>query len=86
MKNDPHSILQGNPLHAMEALMDAVRWIPVEAPPDAKSEDKYSTHYGEFTVGEFKFRCYQLNDGQRVIHQEDVARFMQAFPPANGDN
>ena len=70
-----------NPLHAMAALMNALPWRPVDPPENTKEGDKYATHYAELTVGEFKFRCFQLNDGTQVMDQSDVERFMAAHPP-----
>lgn len=85
MKKEPE-ITKGNALHAMEALLAALPWRPSpppEVPP--KKGDLYATHYAELTFSEFKFRCYQLNDGQRVIDADDVQRFIEALP-SNGAN
>lgn len=83
MKPDPAT---QNPLHAMAALMKALPWRPVDKPEGTKAGDLYATHYAELTLGEFKFRCHQLNDGQQVIDQEDVVRFLDAHPQHNGKN
>jgi hypothetical protein len=35
----------------------------------------YATHEGILTIGDCKLRCYQLNDGRRVITEESIMEF-----------
>lgn len=61
----------------VEKLLDAVEWEPTpvatgEVPAPA---GLYATHTGTLRIGSFSFRCFQLSDGRRVLHEDDVAWF-----------
>ena len=61
----------------IEALMRDVDWkkIPPSPDEDYVSDLPYATHEGVFKIGEFEFKVYQLNNGQRLIDSEDMHRF-----------
>ena len=57
----------------IEKLLDDVKWKEIhhESPPNIP----YATHEGVLYLGVFKFKVYQLSDGQRVIDEEDLKKF-----------
>jgi len=40
-----------------------------------KEGEAYATHSGVLKIGDFEFRCYLLNTGERVIDSNDLACF-----------
>jgi hypothetical protein len=61
-----------------EAIMDSVDWR-VLPPPDVGTPDElYATHEGKMEIGDITLRCYQLNDGRRILDAEDVHKYF--FP------
>jgi hypothetical protein len=57
-----------------EQMLDALEWKPLagELPPGT---ERYATHEGVLTIGGHSIRVYQLNDGNRVIRDEDLCGF-----------
>lgn len=62
----------------MDVLLDAVDWQETGDPEDVAMADDgipWVTHSGVLNIGPAKFRCYQLNDGTRILDAEDVEAF-----------
>lgn len=64
----------------IESLLDLVEWEVIERPADYiyMPDIARATHKGVLTIGDFKFRCYQLSTGQRILNSEDVERFFSS--------
>lgn len=60
----------------MDAMFENVRWKELAALEEDQGDGLWATHEGtlEFAPG-VSLRCYQLNDGQRVLDADDVTRF-----------
>ena len=59
-----------------DRLLNGVVWKPI--PWDESKSDNgtpRATHKGILTIGGYDLRCYQLDDGRRVIDSDDVLRF-----------
>ena len=63
------------PKHNIEVLLDGVEWKELDWP--GQVDGTFATHEGRLTIMGFEFRCYQLNDGQRVLNAEDVEKFLE---------
>lgn len=63
------------PRHNIEVLLDRVEWENCDTPDQLHTGDLYATMKGELNFLGFKFRCYVLNDGQRVLNADDVEKF-----------
>jgi hypothetical protein len=59
-------------------LLDALDWQTIEGTPPASGE-RYATHQGILVVGSDMLRCYQLDDGTRLIDAEDLAAFFGVY-------
>jgi hypothetical protein len=56
----------------IERLMQAVEMTPLpHSDPAETSELPYATHEGYLQIGDISIRCYQLNDGRRLIDAND---------------
>lgn len=63
----------------IDLLLDQVDWKPIIREKEASEEDAdlpYATHEGIFYIGEYQMRAYKLSNGQRVIHKEDIDKFL----------
>ena len=58
----------------IETLLDQVEWKGMPH-SDSTGELPYATHEGVMRIGDFDFKCYQLNNGQRVISKESLETF-----------
>jgi len=64
-----------------EMMMDSVDWERVtDGTPVFNDGLPYVTHKGYLQIGDISLRCYQLDDGRRIIDAEDVARFFGVVP------
>ncbi len=70
-------------MNPAEHIFDGVDWVVLD-PPDDPNAELFATHSGEVVFGELRFRCYQLNDGQRVIDADDVAAAFAALTEEDG--
>jgi len=68
----------------IEAMLDAVDWQPTQQEPP-ESGGRYATHEGVLSIGEFPFRVYQLNTGERVLHADDVQAFFTSGAKEDAD-
>ena len=64
----------------IQKMLDQVEWKEIINPSEPEltpiNDDlPYATHMGVLDIGEFQFKVYQLNDGQRVIDEEDIKKF-----------
>lgn len=59
----------------VDIMMDAVEWTTAEGRADPDELLPYVTHRGMLHIGDMSIRCYQLNDGRRIIDAEDLKRF-----------
>lgn len=59
----------------IEKAIDAVV-KPVEPPPDLKPGERYATHAGILKLGPFEVRVYVLDNGKRIIHDDDMMRLL----------
>ena len=59
----------------IEVLLDKVEWEVVDEPAEKNSDLPYATHSGVLKLLGYEFRCYQLSDGRRGFHADDVQRF-----------
>ena len=61
----------------IEIILDAVEWkeMPDSISTGEQAPQLYATHEGIMTVGDFEFKVYQLNNGQRVIAKESMEAF-----------
>jgi hypothetical protein len=55
----------------IEALLDKVKYEPTNCEPTG---GLYATHTGVLKIGDIELRVHVLNDGQRVIEQNDLMR------------
>jgi hypothetical protein len=67
----PSRVRQATPI---DRIMEAVEWKPLPAPIGDEAKGLYATHDGVLAIGGLRFRCYQLNDGQRLLDADDVER------------
>jgi len=60
---------------AIGTLLDGLDWQPVDGsgPPP---QGLHATHHGLLEIAGASFRCYRLNDGRAVIHQDDLMAFL----------
>lgn len=56
-------------------ILADVDWVPVDNAGADNQGELYATHTGIFKMSGFEFRCYQLNDGRRVLDSDDLERF-----------
>ena len=69
---------------AIKAAMDRVDWRASPPPADTTGDLPFVTHEGVFRLGDFKFRCYQLSSGQRLLDADDFdAAFGLNLPVAD---
>jgi hypothetical protein len=59
----------------MDVLLDAVEWEVVEGAAPDDDGMPYATHTGVLVIAGMQLRCFQLNDGRRMINAEDVNKF-----------
>ena len=62
-----------------DKLMDSAEWVAI---PGAQREPgglPVPTHEGVLRIGSAELRCYQLDDGRRIIDADDVAEFFGGF-------
>lgn len=65
-------------------ILESVAWIEAPSQPPSSDGTPHVTHTGTLDLAGFKFRCYQLSDGCRVVDKEDVDAFfgaVTATPP-----
>lgn len=53
-------------------MLDQVAWS--ELPP-FDGDELHATHEGYIDFGPYRFKCYVLSNGQRVLDEGDVTRF-----------
>lgn len=58
-----------------DAIFATVQWEDIPQTKSHPPGSLFATHEGKLTIGDFTFRCYQLNNGQRVFDAEDVEAF-----------
>lgn len=63
-----------------EQMLNNLDWedVTYEVPPDGKIP--YATHMGVIEVGDSALRVYQLSNGKRVIHCDDLEAFFLEAP------
>ena len=61
----------------IDIMLDKVAWKAVRRPPVYESDLPYATHEGVLQIGPLELRCYQLSDGQRVIDEASVIKFLK---------
>jgi len=63
----------------MEAFLDTLKWKTL---PPSNADDgsglPHATHEGMIEIGSIRLRVYQLSTGERVIHEDDLAKFFGA--------
>lgn len=61
---------------SIEKLLDEVEWeaVPIEK---GESELPYVTHQGIMRLGNLELKVLVLNDGRRIIEEEDMNKFME---------
>lgn len=64
----------------IDIVMSRVKWQEVERPE--ASSGLYSTHEGILEFAGHVFRCYRLNNGERVLDARDVEAY---FGISHGD-
>jgi hypothetical protein len=70
----PNRIDETNPFKTpIEVLLDAVDWKPLDVPVGIAQP--YAIQEGVLEIGGFQFRCYVLNNGQRLLDANDLERF-----------
>lgn len=62
----------------VDKLLSLIAWTPTGA-TDNGSGLPYATHSGVLEIGDIRLRCYQLNDGRRLIDAEDMKRLFGLF-------
>lgn len=63
----------------IDILLDQIEWKPIVRDLEISEDNEdlpYATHEGIFYIGDFQMRAYKLSNGQRVIHKEDVDKFL----------
>lgn len=61
---------------SLDTLLDAVKWERIDATPADTNGLPYATHRGVLSLDGQELRCFQLNDGRRILHAEDVHRVL----------
>lgn len=61
----------------MDVMLNAVEWkeTVVDAEEMENDDIPWVTHSGVLNIGPASFRCYQLNDGTRILDADDVEAF-----------
>lgn len=63
----------------MDVMLDQVEWEALPLPESGEPEGLYATHQGVLRIGVFELDVAQLSNGQRVITEESMHRFMAAM-------
>lgn len=59
-------------MQSIEVLINAVEMTPLPPQDPAEAlELPYATHEGYLQIGDISIRCYQLNDGRRLLDAND---------------
>lgn len=59
---------------AIQKLLDEVTWEVIPTPTDLEPGELYATHSGMLKLMDVELRVHQLNDGQRIIDADDLAK------------
>ena len=60
----------------IDRMLSQIEWQKVDhIPPDTYSLP-YVTHCGVLVIGDINLKVYQLNNGKRIIDEEDLNRFL----------
>ncbi len=66
----------------IERLLDDLVWEEIPPMPGQRLDTvPYATHRGFLRVFDFEFAVFQLNDGQRVISEESMVRWLSQLVP-----
>ena len=71
----------------IEIMLDNIKWEPIEqdiVETMMNRDIPTATHQGILAIGDIKLRVYQLNNGQRVIEQNDLINLFKSWEGANG--
>jgi len=63
----------------IEIMLDKVQWKPLKTDNSVELVNTgypVATHSGVLKIGEIELKVYQLSNGQRVIDQEDIIKFL----------
>jgi len=56
-------------------MLDAVKFTEIQRDEHPTDGTLYATHEGVLAIGTFRFKVYQLNNGERVLDAKDVEQF-----------
>lgn len=56
---------------SMKNILDSVEMTEIVQNDPADKRQLYATHEGWLQIGDIQIRCYQLNDGRRVLSADD---------------
>lgn len=66
-------------------MLDNIDWKPLDKPENLQPGVLYATHSGVLKIAEgVELKCYQLDDGRRVLDADDVHEFLGGM--ANDDD
>jgi len=58
----------------VKKMLDEVTWGPNPVPEGLKPGELYATHSGVIRFNGIEIRVHQLNDGQRILDADDLAK------------
>ena len=61
----------------IDMLLDGAQWKPTGITESGEDGLPYATHEAVIDLCGVTMRCYQLNDGRRIFHADDVAKFFK---------
>jgi hypothetical protein len=64
--------------HPIEKVFDGLKWKTIKLPDPSQRMSGLPVAVKEalLTIGARKFRCYQMTDGRRLIHADDLEDFI----------
>ena len=65
-------------MNVFDRLLDVLEWKRLLDHAQEADEIPHATHEAILDIGAAKLRVYQLSNGQRVIHADDVRKFFGA--------